>query len=238
MQRKGARAAGGGRRPLLTLDEILDEAIRLGLTGVSMLRLAASLGTATSTLYNYVENREDLVRRAALRQARRAAGRNAVARQAGQDWRAFARAHARQSFDLWSSEPQLLEQYIIGSIGPEDLIEYMEEFLAAMIQRGFAPGQAYRILRAIDSVVHGAVIRSFALAALQRRGATFSSRIACVLHERRADELPNLRACAFDPETEMALSFGEPIERILDSFAAQLEGASSARSGADRRTGA
>jgi AcrR family transcriptional regulator len=230
MQRKRARAVGGGRRPLLTLDEILDEAIRLGLTGVSMPRLAASLGTATSTLYNYVENREDLLRRAALRQARRAASRNAVARQAGHDWRAFARAHARQSFELWSSEPQLLEQYINGSIGPEDLIEYMEEFLAAMIQGGFAPGQAYRILRAIDSVVHGAVIRSFALIALERRGATFSSRIARVLLERRADELPHLRACAFDPENEMALSFGELIERILDSFAAELEGAPSMNS--------
>jgi AcrR family transcriptional regulator len=228
MERKTARAPGGGRRPLLTLDEILDRAIRLGLRGLSMPRLAASLGTATSTLYNYVENREDLIRRAALRQARRAADRNAEARRAGLDWRAFVRAHARQSLDLWVSEPLLLDQYISGAIGPEDLIDYVEEFLAAMVQGGFTPQQAYRILRAVDAVIHGAVIRSYSLGALERRGPAFAERMARALREREADALPNLRACAAAPVDELAESFDEPLERLLASFAAELDGVSPA----------
>jgi AcrR family transcriptional regulator len=74
MARKKARPDRGGSRAVgrpraLTIEEILDAAIGLGLTGISLPVLAAKLGIATATLYNYVANRGELLRLAALRQA-------------------------------------------------------------------------------------------------------------------------------------------------------------------------
>lgn len=209
----------GGRPRALRLEDILDQAIGMGLEGVSMPALAEQLGIGTSTLYNYVANREDLVRQAALRRSRHPAFNDV-----GQAWRDVVRAHAKQSYAIWSSEPQLLDQYMRGGIGPDHLVDYLEGFLNALRRRGFDPDLAYCIYSTVNTVVFGAAMRTYAFKAMADGGLPYGRRMQRVLLEREPDAHPNLRAgTAWLNENPDSL-FEAALERIIDSFAAEVEG--------------
>jgi AcrR family transcriptional regulator len=201
-----------GRPRALTIAQILDAAIGHGLTNISMPALAAKLGIATATLYNYVANREELVRLAALR-----AGTRPVTDDLEQDWRDYVRDHAKQFFKFWVSEPQLLAQYTTGIIGPEDLLEYMESFLAAMRRRGFSANGAYQLLSAVNTTVLGGVARARHLAALLERGESYSARIRRSLRER--EQLPNVRACIKFIDEGNVYNLNEAVERVIEHYA-------------------
>ena len=60
---------GVGRPRRLTLDQLLDTALDMGLAELSMKDLASRLEVGIATLYRYVDNREALIRLAAGRRA-------------------------------------------------------------------------------------------------------------------------------------------------------------------------
>jgi AcrR family transcriptional regulator len=207
-----------GRPRVLTLDEILDAAIDLGLTGLSMPALAAKLQIGTATLYNYVANRDELLHLAACKQVRRPALDDL-----GQDWRSILRSHAKRFFDLWTSEPHLMVQYMQGNIGADALVDYLESYLAAMRRRGFCTADANRMYLAINTIVFGAAVRARYLKSMSGKGRGHGAAVRQCLQERDPDELPNVRACPEFADDDRLDIFDEMLDRVIESLAAEFE---------------
>ena len=208
----GRRRAGRPRA--LTLDQILQAALDLGLIGISMPVLAAKLGISTATLYNYVVNRDDLLQQASLRLAR-----GLELFDQGEDWRALVRNHADNFRRFWGAQPALFQQYMQGLLGPDMLLDYTEAFLKAMAAHGFKPEVAYRMWAAVNTFVLGTLARDSYMKWLSEKGSGHAIAVRQSLHERDDDELPNLRRCADYADDRLAFDFEDTINRLIESFA-------------------
>jgi AcrR family transcriptional regulator len=205
----------GGRPRVLTLEKILDAALKMGLAGISMSALAAELGTSAATLYNYVANRDDLLRRAV---AHATAGRPALD-DLGQNTRELMRSHARNLRYFWGSEPQMFEQYLAGFIGPDLLMDYTDSVLSALERRGFDVQSAYRMLTAINTFVLGTIARDLYLASLHHAGTSHSEAARQAMAMRDPARLTHLRQVSDYRRDETVFDFVGMIDRIIESFA-------------------
>lgn len=184
-----SRRARTGRPRSLTLNTVLEAANRIGLSGIRMSELAAELGIGTATLYNYVSDRDELLRLAAtwrLPQPKLV--------DEDQDWREIVRAHAANMLDFWMAEPQLIDQFMRGVVGPEVVIDYLEEFLAALRRRGFSASDAYRALSAVNTMVFGLVVRNYYVRSVSNKDGGHKGTIRQAMRLRDEADLPNLRA--------------------------------------------
>jgi AcrR family transcriptional regulator len=206
-------AKTAGRPRSLTLDNILDAAIELGLGGISMAAVAAKLGVGTATIYTYVSNRADLIRLTAVRQ-----GKRPQFDDLGEHWSDLVRRHAHRFYELGAAEPELIVQHMQGLIGPEVQIDYLESFLAALVRRGFSVSEAYELFATVNTVVHGAVVRSSYTRALHAQGRDHDVAVRVSLASRRMDELPHVRACDDFLDQASLHSFEGTLERLIESF--------------------
>lgn len=206
-----------GRPRSLTLDNVLDAAIDLGLGGISMAAVAARLGVGTATIYNYVASRDDLVRLAAARQAEHFRFDDL-----GEHWSDVVRGHAKRFFDFCLAEPQLIVQHMQGQIGPEIQVAYLEAFLAALVARGFTVSNAYHLFSAVNTVIIGAVVRQSYVRAMKAVGHGHEGAVRRSLAERGLQELPHLRACEDFADEARAFSYEGTLERVIRSFAEEL----------------
>jgi AcrR family transcriptional regulator len=221
----GARAAKIGRPRALSLDTILDAALGLGLNTIRMPALAAELGIGTATLYNYVSGRDELLRLAAGHSVR------PLQLVATKDWRDLVRQHAQNTFATWSAEPQLIDQFMRGAIGPDILIDTLETFLAALRNYGFSGEASYRIMSVVHTVAFGAVVRSYYRSSVASPHSGHKSTIRRALAERDADDLPNLRASIYlieDPDFD----FDAALDAVIEGFAGYLGQGEGATAGA------
>jgi AcrR family transcriptional regulator len=228
MKRKAMTAATEaprktGRPRVLSLDDILDAANAIGLTEVSMPAVAARLGVGAATLYSYVGGRAELVRLASLKK-----GRQTGVVDVGQDWRTLVRDYAKGFFDLWSSEPQLVIQYMQGGIGPDVLLDYLDSFIGAMERRGFSTSEAFKVYTNVNTTVMGAVVREAYRRFLHAQGTDLRQTVTAALTERGADELPRVRACAEILDEERTFEFETALERVIEALASELETATGA----------
>ncbi len=207
-------ARSAGRPRSLTLDDILDTAIDMGLGGISMTALAAKLGVGTATIYTYVANRDDLVRLAAARHAKRPRLDDL-----GEHWTDLIRGHAKRMFELCSTEPQLVIQHMQGLLGPDMHVDYLDSMLAALTRRGFTVPEAYRLYSAVNAVVFGAAVRAAYLKAVKAKGHGHEGAVRRILAERALDELTHVRACPDFADDDRAFAFEDPLERVIASFA-------------------
>src|SRR4051812_27544978 len=103
-----AGTAGKGPRPALSLDRIVDAAVDLavkeGIKGVSMSRLAQSLGVSTMGLYRYVESKDELL----LLMVDAGYGPAPAERTPGETWREGLTRWARVQRDAPSPPPPAL----------------------------------------------------------------------------------------------------------------------------------
>jgi len=98
---------GVGRPRRLTLDQLLDTALDMGLADLSMKDLASRLEVGIATLYRYVDNREALIRLAAGRRARRAAPVDI-----GQPWQDITCQYAETLFSSVGRDAALVIEFI------------------------------------------------------------------------------------------------------------------------------
>jgi AcrR family transcriptional regulator len=203
-----------GRPRSLTLNDILDTVIELGLTRLNIQEVAAKLGVGTATIYNYVKSRDELLRLAAVAQASRP-----HLDDLGEHWSDLVRSFADGLFEMCSAEPQLIIQGMHGAMGPEIQLDALESFLAAMARRGWIISESYRIFSSVNNIVIGAVVRSAYVRAMQASGRSHADAVRRSLAERRLEELPNVRACEEFADEARAFSFHEILERIIQSFA-------------------
>jgi AcrR family transcriptional regulator len=206
-----------GRPRRLTAEQVVDAALQLGLDGLTMTRVAEHLGVSITVLYSYVGSREDLIRLAAALAARR----QSFPKDIGRHWTGHAIAYARALYQLLSGDPQLIESYMRGRIGPEVEVDHAETWLRAMSQWGFPPEEALHLLRSVGLVVMGAAVNEVHDRSLKLDGASYSERARQVVRDR-SDELPLLgdQVEGFARETPLS-SWEETLLMLLRGVAAK-----------------
>lgn len=206
-----------GRPPSLSTQAIIAAALEIGLDKVSFKQLAARLGVNVATVYRYVRNRNELLRLAAfqLTLSRR------LPEQGYAHWSQLALRYAEEMFESFMNEPELVGEFLKGSIGPHVEIDVLDQFLGAMARYGFSPEEGLLLHRAIGTMTIGAATGVIALRARQAAGTPWHVEIRRTLIERADHDLPNVRLAMSE-----YLKFDEwhwlvPLHQMLAGIAAE-----------------
>ena len=150
-----AKSQGGVGRPRsLTRDQVIDAAVEIGLDRLNMTRVARHLGVGISTLYQYVADRDDLLRLAIDRQLSTVA----LPGDRQQHWADYIIEYAVSLRDALAGEPHLILQVVDGGGGIERELAVTERFVAVLVARGFSIDDAVSAWRSIGAVTLGAAI--------------------------------------------------------------------------------
>lgn len=187
-ENKELEVRGVGRPRSITIDALLDAANEMGLHQVNMKALSARLGVGIATLYRYVQNRDELVRLAAMRQAVRRPPPDT-----GQPWQELMLGYAEAMYSVLSHNPQMMISFMEGGLGVELQAETLDSFVAALAVRGFDPSEALRIYRVMALIVMGAAAGTAHVNAIHAAGRTMDRNLRQALAQRDRDDLPHLR---------------------------------------------
>lgn len=205
-----------GRPRLLTLDQVLDGALAVGLDRFNMGVLAEHLGVGVATLYQYVAGRDDLVRRAVSRQV----ARLPLPVDTGQPWADYVREYALALQDALVSEPRSIAQFAEGGFGFETEVEMVDGFLAVMVLRGFTLAEAVRIVRHTGFIAFGAAV----VIARERANAARGDQTAKAVERaiaRSPAGLPLMRAAARLYTAETSQLAAELLQPFIEQIARQ-----------------
>ena len=183
----GAATRSVGRPRRLTLSQILDAAIALGLSDLKMSALADRLNVRVAVLYTYTSGRAELVRLA----AQRASGTAAFPEDTGQSWRDYALQYAEAHYKL-VVEGQLVSILLNGDLSPSAKVDSAEQWLQGMLRRGFSASAALDLLRAIDVIVLGGAVLAAYAQAIAGDEARHRDLVRASVDRRSAEDLPNL----------------------------------------------
>lgn len=143
-----------GPRPGLTLDRIVTTALaiadREGLAAVSLARVAAALGTVTTSLYRHVRSRNDLV--VVMRDAA-AAPPPGLSPPDPRRWRESLAATARQIYDLYRRHPWVLLAPTSGPPSTPNELWWGERMLGALSSTTLSAHDQLRAVTLISGYV-------------------------------------------------------------------------------------
>lgn len=205
-----------GRPRLLTLDQVLDGALAVGLDRFNMGVLAEHLGVGVATLYQYVAGRDDLVRRAVSRQV----ARLPLPVDNGQPWADYIREYALALQDALVSEPRSIAQFSEGGFGFETEVEMVDGFLAVMVLRGFTLAEAVRIVRHTGFIAFGAAVVIARERANTARGDKTGKAVERAIARSPAG-LPLMRAAAALYTAETSQLAAELLQPFIEQIARQ-----------------
>lgn len=205
-----------GRPRLLTLDQVLDGALAVGLDRFNMGVLAEHLGVGVATLYQYVAGRDDLVRRAVSRQV----ARLPLPVDNGQPWADYIREYALALQDALVSEPRSIAQFAEGGFGFETEVEMVDGFLAVMVLRGFTLAEAVRIVRHTGFIAFGAAVVIARERANAARGDKTGKAVERAIARSPAG-LPLMRAAAALYTAETSQLAAELLQPFIEQIARQ-----------------
>lgn len=190
-----------GRPRRLTLEAVLDAALEVGLSRLTMAGVAERMGVASAVLYSYVSSREDLVRMAAAH----ASKRHDFPQDTGQHWALYVEAHAHALFELLAADSQMIVSFLSGGFGPRAEADRAEIWLGALTSRGFAFEEAWQLLRSIGHLVIGAAAAFTHARALRASGSSHELEARKTALSRDG-ELPLLSSHlrAFEDEEQLA----------------------------------
>ncbi|MFF6876844.1 MULTISPECIES: TetR/AcrR family transcriptional regulator C-terminal domain-containing protein [unclassified Streptomyces] len=151
------RRPSRGPKPALTLDRIVEAAVRLadaeGLEGLSMRRVAAELGTGTMSLYRYVPGKGELLD-LMLDRVQRPSENPADLGDGG--WRAALEALARATLALYRRHPWLLQVNQSRPILGPSALDGMERVLTLIRPMGLSDPELVSAIILTDGYVAGA----------------------------------------------------------------------------------
>lgn len=210
------RSVGRPRR--LTLDQVLDAALELGLDDLTMAAVANRLGVGVAVLYSYVKNREDLLGLAAIR----AAQRHDFPEDRGQHWAEYIADYARALYELLTTHSQSIINFMEGGLGPEAQLDSSEAWAAAMTKRGFTPEEALELLGIVGQLVLGCAASAIHARSLSMSGTSYAEAALRAVGNRPEEELPLLRQHinAFANVTEYG-RWEDSLRLLLDGVAAR-----------------
>lgn len=203
-----------GRPRLLTLDQVVDGALEVGLDRFNMAMLADHLGVGVATLYQYVASRDELVRRAVSRQV----ARLPLPSDTGQHWADYVRQYALAVQDALALEPRAIAQFAEGGFGFESEVEMVDGFLAVLVLRGFSLAEAVRVVRHTGFIACGAAVVVARERANAARGEKAGAAVARAIAKSDAT-LPLMRAAAELYTAETGQLAAELLQPFIDQIA-------------------
>jgi AcrR family transcriptional regulator len=225
--RRDADAPARGRPARLRSADIVAAAIDIGLARVTLTEVARRLGVTVPALYRHVRNRDEIVRLAAIeltmRRKHSAGG--------AEHWSEVVRRCAEGMVMLFVAEPQLICEVMNGSLGPDGEMEFVEEFLAALVPHGFTPAEGIRIHHAVAMLAIGAAVSAVAMKSGYSGGLSHEAAIRSALGRRGARELPLLRAALPAYLHVDAQQWRESLEALVAGIAARRQGEGTAGAG-------
>ncbi|WP_159498984.1 TetR/AcrR family transcriptional regulator [Microbacterium sp. 18062] len=125
-----------GRPRLVDRDAVVDAAIALGLSNLTMTALAETLGVRHSTLYRHVGGRDDIVTDAIDRVF------DATEWPApGGDWRQHVRDYAATVMDLYRDNPGMAAEAGRLRRSPDGILRALNSFRSALLDHGLPPDE-------------------------------------------------------------------------------------------------
>jgi AcrR family transcriptional regulator len=211
------------KRTPLTRERVLDAAIDLadrgGLEAVTMRKLAQELGVEAMSLYNHVENKDDLVDATVDRVVS-----EIELPSDAEDWESAIRTCAMSAHDAfrrhgWACGPAMGP----GSMPttPTARMRYMEWLLATLREAGFTPELAYHAYHALDSHILGFTL--WELGHSMPAGADLGDVAATFLRTLPTDEFPYLVEHVHQhlaPHDDEVSEFEYGLDLILDGLKA------------------
>lgn len=185
--RKSSRPVGRPRR--LSLDDVLDAGVAVGLENLTMGAVAERLGVRVTVLYNYVANRDELVRLASARVAHA----HPFPTDQGQHWAVYVCEHSLALFELLTGPGDILTSFMTGGQGPEVEIDRAEACLAVLKNRGIDPGDGFILQRRLNEIVIGGAVNALHIRALEATGSDYSTLARMAVKARSDDEIPLLK---------------------------------------------
>jgi AcrR family transcriptional regulator len=219
--------AGGrrkvGRPARLDREMIARAASEVGLDRVTMKAVADRLGVSVPGLYHHVEGRDDLMALA----AEYSAARIAIPIDRGQQWTEWLLEWARYSYDAFVQEPELLNQYLRGSISLERMVVHLDAVIGFLERHGFTPVAARDAYSLVSQCAIGGAFNALRHAERNRESVLLDYQRAFAA--RPPGELPYLRKLvgtiadppSFDDEivtvlVGIAVRRGEPWQPVLE----------------------
>ncbi|MGZ8764873.1 MAG: TetR/AcrR family transcriptional regulator [Acidimicrobiia bacterium] len=220
----------GGRRKVgrparLDREMIARAASEVGLDRVTMKAVADRLGVSVPGLYHHVEGRDDLMALA----AEYSASRIAIPVDRGQQWTEWLVEWSRYSYDAFVKEPELLNQYLRGSISLERMVVHLDAVIGFLDRHGFTPVEARDAYSLVSQCAIGAAFNALRHADLKRNRESVLLEYQRAFASRAPGELPYLRKLvgtiadppSFDDEivtvlVGIAVRRGDPWQPILE----------------------
>lgn len=188
--RRRVPVSRAGRPARIDPARIVQAAIEIGLSRVTIKEVALRLGVTAPALYRHVKNRDEIVKLAAIELAVKRPQADGRARH----WSDVVRGCAAGMVELFMAEPQLICEVMNGTLGPDGEMDFVEQFLAAMQPHGFAPAEAVRIHHAIAILAIGAAVSATAMKSGYAGHVSHEHSIRQALARRPRNELPLVRS--------------------------------------------
>lgn len=210
-----------GPKPTLSLEQIVDEAVRLadseGMDALSMQRLASELGVGTMSLYRYVPSKEDLT--SLMVDAAIGAPPEIGARTG---WRAAMEIWARANVNVFERHPWTLALVTRPRVMGPNEVGYLEVGLAALHGTGLEPVEKLNAVLLINGFVRGSA--PFLAEPEPDEPQMVSWKLLADLgQEERFPNIVEVMAAAADGRSEADIPFEYGLRRVLDGIAARIE---------------
>ncbi|WP_414940259.1 TetR/AcrR family transcriptional regulator C-terminal domain-containing protein [Amycolatopsis sp. cmx-11-51] len=198
------------RREPLNREKVLDAALALaaeeGLKGLSMRKLAKTLGVEAMALYNHVQNKTDILDGIAERvysEIERA--------DPDSPWQERVRVTVLNSYRALARHPVVPMALVTDEANPNSLraLRPINDLVGALYEAGFEDDGIRQTLGALNSLVFGSLLLTTAGFTTQRRGETEQERTDHYLRRIDPAVLPNFSRAlpvltAADPERDFA----------------------------------
>jgi TetR/AcrR family transcriptional regulator, tetracycline repressor protein len=145
----------------LTPDRIVDTAISLlerdGLEGVSFRKIAAELGVSGPTLYWHIDSKQQLLDLMAEQLMRRAGARDSLDPEPGEDWSVWLVRRTRAMYETLIAHRDA-PRVVVGNRPTVDSLPHIEAALGALVDAGFAPGDAIEVMLTTSAFAIGCAL--------------------------------------------------------------------------------
>jgi AcrR family transcriptional regulator len=178
-----------GRPRLLTRAKVIETAAMMPPGELTMTRLAERLGVSAGTLYQYVADRDELVRLVIGERMRVLP----LPADTGQHWSQYLREYAAILTAMLSADPNQIVQVlgIESTLEPE--LRLTEAFFEALAARGFALDEAVHIHTQLSAIAVGKAVGAVREQLAVRDAGSVTAALARVLDGLDDADLPLIR---------------------------------------------
>lgn len=171
---------------------IATAACEVGLDRVTMRSVAEHLGVSVPGLYHYVSGRDELIRLA----SEQTAARMKTPEDRGQHWSEWLFEWAEHSRSGFVAAPELLEQFLHGSVGFDRMLDLVDGAIGFLVGAGFTTSEARNAYTLVSQCALGAAVTEIREAEAAASGHPIRVELQRQVLARGPDELTHLRALA------------------------------------------